>query len=804
MSDESGGRRVHTDGYSVGSPLWLGPIGRTIAAVVLAAAGWLSLSTLAPPAGVSDADGFSLGRAIADVERIAGEPRPTGSAAHDRVRRYLLDEIGRAGLAAEVQEAVVPTGDPAGVHRLTRVRNVIARLPGRGEGDAILLASHYDSVPASPGAGDDAAGVAALLETMRVLAEGEPLSRDIIFLFTDAEELGLLGARAFVDAGLADGVGWVLNFEARGAGGASIMFETLPGDVETMGFFANASPRPVASSYSYDVYRLMSNDTDFSVFREGIPAGFNFAFIEDPAAYHSSVDTPGRLDQGSLLHHGVQALSLARGLSDSPPEARGQRAVYFSLPGYGLAVYTASWDGYVATGVSVLAVVAVGIGFSRRRLRPLRGLVALGAVLAGIGVSVAMLMALDRVWTEGLGLARDTKGVLTLFGYAWLLVAAGVTWLFATWFARRAGAVHLSVAAACWWTLLAGLASWLLASSAFLFTWPVLFIWLALLLTVVRGERPSRWLAPAALACALPAVLIWLPSLKGLAVALGPSPVILGLAASLPVLLLSLQAAQLTGAGRHRWWLPTIVLAVGLGLFGWAAMQAGPSPAHPRANSLVYALDAGTGEALWASYDDAPDDWTRQALGDDPRRRTLPGFFNDELELMTAPAETAALPGPGITRISSGRLDDDGVRMTLAVRSARAAPVIEVVVDAGNGRLRRARVDGRTLATSGKFRFTYHAVPPEGIELELELDGEGSVEVTAVDGSFGLPRFAGRPPGLEPRREPRAVNERRFPVSDMTLVRTRRTIGVAAPDKRPPGEAGSAAPRGLDAPAASR
>lgn len=777
MNHGSVSRRGHTEGHPVDGSLWLGPIGRTVAAMVLAVAGWLSVGTLAPPEEVAGTAGdFSLERALADVAHIAGEPRPTGSPAHDRVRRYLLDEIGRAGLEAQVQEALVPAGDLPGVHRLTRVRNVIARLPGRGEGGGILLASHYDSVPASPGAGDDAAGVAAVLETMRVLAGEEPPSRDIIFLFTDAEETGLLGARAFVNAGLADGLGWVLNFEARGAGGASIMFETLPGNVETMGFFANASPRPVASSYSYDVYRLMSNDTDFSVFRREIPAGFNFAFIEDPAAYHSSTDTPERLDRRSLLHHGTQALALTRRLADSPPDTGGERAVYFNVPGYGLIVYPASWDGRVAIGISLLALAVIGIGFSRRRLRPVRSLVGLGGVLAGIGVSVAVLMALDWIWTEGLGLAGDTKGVLTLFGYSWLLAAAGAAWLFATWLARRVGAVHLAAAAALWWTLLAGLAAWLLGSSAFLFTWPVLFVWLALLLVVVRGERPSRWFPPAVLACTLPAVLIWAPTLKGLAVALGPSAVILGVAASLPVLLLSLQAVTLIGDGRMWWSLPAVVLAAGLVGFGWAAMEAGPAPTHPGADSLVYALDARDDEALWASYDDAPDDWTRQVLGDQPGRRTLPGFFHDDLELMTAPAEAVEVSGPEITLTSSGALQDGGRRMTLHIRSVRAAPVMEVTVEPEEG-LRQAWVDGESLAVDGSFRLSYHAVPEAGFELTLDLAGDGPVSVAAVDGSFGLPDLApARPPELRPRREPWSLRDRKFPVSDVTLVRVERRL----------------------------
>lgn len=775
MREESGSRGYQLEGLDTG--LRFGPMGWVLAIAVLVVTGWLSLSTLEPPDEVAGgAYGFSLERALADVESIAGEPRPVGSAAHDRVRRYLLEEIARAGLEAEVQEAVVPAGGPPVAHRLTRVRNVVARLPGRGEGDAILLAAHYDSVPAAPGAGDDAAGMAALLETMRVMAGEGPPGRDVIFLFTDAEEMGLLGARAFVDAGLADDVGWVVNVEGRGAGGASIMFETLPGDVEAMRFFANASPKPAASSYSYDVYRRMPNDTDFSVFRDVVPAGYNFAFIEDPAAYHSSVDTPERLDRNSLLHHGVQALALARGLAASPPDVGGKRAVYFSLPGYGLAVYPAAWDSFAAIVIAVLAVIVIGIGLYRQWLRPVRLLVGLGAVTTGIAVPVVALMALDWVWTEGLGLGPDTKGVLTLYGYSWVLVAAGASWLSATWLGRRVGIVHLAAAAAIFWTLLAGQSAYFLASSAFLFTWPALFAWLALLLVVIKGEGDTRWIGPVVLACAIPTVLIWLPTLKGLAVALGPVALALGMATALPVLLLSLQASQLAGPVRGAGLLPGLVLAAGLSAFGWAAVSAGPSPSHPRADSLVYALDAGTGEAVWASYDPSPDDWTRRVLGNDPGRRVVPEFFNDDLELMTAPAEVLTLPGPEIGLVASEILEDGGRRVTMTVRSARGAPVMEVSIRPED-ELRRAWVGGEPLEVDGSFRLAYHAVPQEGIRLMLELAGDGPVDVAAVDGSFRLPDFTpARPPELQPRREPWTLRDRKFPVSDVTMVRAEQRI----------------------------
>ena len=77
-----------------------------------------------------------------------------------------------------------------------RVRNVIAIL-GPTAGKALLLNAHYDSVPVGPGASDDGIGVATLLEAASILKD-RPLRRPIILLFNEGEELGLIGARAFL------------------------------------------------------------------------------------------------------------------------------------------------------------------------------------------------------------------------------------------------------------------------------------------------------------------------------------------------------------------------------------------------------------------------------------------------------------------------------------------------------------------------------------------------------------------------------------------------------------------------------
>jgi acetylornithine deacetylase/succinyl-diaminopimelate desuccinylase-like protein len=169
-----------------------------ILAIALA---WLGEQPPAPrpadvPAGV-----FSAERAMDDVRIIARAPHPMGSTANAAVRDHLLRRMTALGLAPEVftRTALQETRIDGAVLAIGgRPQVLVGVLPGQDRrAPAVALVAHYDSVAASPGAADDAAGVAAILETVRALKAQGPLRRDIVVVLTDGEEDALLGARAF-------------------------------------------------------------------------------------------------------------------------------------------------------------------------------------------------------------------------------------------------------------------------------------------------------------------------------------------------------------------------------------------------------------------------------------------------------------------------------------------------------------------------------------------------------------------------------------------------------------------------------
>jgi hypothetical protein len=310
----------------------------------------LTLQTPRPLSADTPAADFSAARAMADVRQIARAPHPVGSAEHARVRAYLTARMTALGLQTTTQTGGL---SPDALRRLAQVAgsdategsatNLIGVLPGSDPAaPAVVLMAHYDSVAGSPGAADDASGVAAALEAVRAIQARGPARRPLILLLTDAEELNLDGARLFFsEHPLRDRVAAVVNMEARGGGGRAMMFETGRGNAETVALFARAAGRATggatSNSLAVFVYERMPNGTDFTIPKNRGIQGLNFAFIGRPAQYHSPASTPEALDQGSVQHIGSQALEATNALLRAPALPRaGADAVYSDI--FGMAV----------------------------------------------------------------------------------------------------------------------------------------------------------------------------------------------------------------------------------------------------------------------------------------------------------------------------------------------------------------------------------------------------------------------------------------------------------------------------------
>lgn len=246
-ADEPG--RAREERASAAVRLGLLPAALLFAFLVAGATGAILLDRRTPPvvAESAPATEFSAVRAMRHIPRIAQQPHPSGTAAHAVVRDGLVAQLQALGLETQVQRTESVLARPRTVQVAT-VENVVARLAGTQPGQAILLVAHYDSVPTGPGASDDASAVAALLETARALKAGPPLRNDVIFLFSDCEETGLHGARAFVNQHpWAHEAKVVLNFDARGNSGPVYMFQTGDRNGWWIRRFLESAPWPAAS-----------------------------------------------------------------------------------------------------------------------------------------------------------------------------------------------------------------------------------------------------------------------------------------------------------------------------------------------------------------------------------------------------------------------------------------------------------------------------------------------------------------------------------------------------------------------------
>jgi|TARA_R100000501_G_scaffold18412_1_gene38586 hypothetical protein len=470
--------------------------------LILAAAVALAIIGTTPPSPVAadaPANDFSAERAMNDVRQIARAPHPSGSAENDRVRAYLVGRLGDLGLTVTTPRITLDDDAVAGLEAwLGKGRapaeavNVLGVLAGRDRSlPAVALMAHYDSVPGSPGASDDATGVAAILEILRAVnASGTP-QRDIIVLLTDAEEAGLIGARGFFrDHPLSARIGAIVNMEARGGGGRVSLFETSQANGATVERFADAVKRPAGTSLSVFIYRVLPNNTDLTPALQKDYAAYNLAFIGRPGLYHSPFATPDRLDRGSLQDMGDQTLDLVRSLSGGEPlPAPMPDVVFFDVFGLFMVTYAPVFGWIMlAIGIGCYAGIAAGGASVRDLLRGLSAGIAL-PLLAAAALYGANLLS-------GAGGATNyydrLAAIPRLEVQALLICSACFLVITGTCFGRRQIAAAVCVGAAVPLMLVTLLAKILAPTAAYPLVLTVLLTGIGMVGTFLFGGKAGR------------------------------------------------------------------------------------------------------------------------------------------------------------------------------------------------------------------------------------------------------------------------------------------------------------------------
>ena len=792
-------------GVTPSAPPWRGLRG-PVTLVILLLTAWFSSSyrSIPPPVPVGAPDSvFSSARAMTHVVEIASEARPTGSPAHGEVRDYLLGQLRALGHEPEVQTATSLLPGRF-MTRAATVRNVLARIPGSAPGGgAVLVTAHYDSRGISLGAGDDGAGVAAILETVRALGAREPLRNDVIVLLTDAEELGLLGARAFVDEHpWMDDVTLVISIEMRGGGGPSMMFETGEDNGWVVDALRQADPYPAANSIGYEIYQRMPNDTDFTPFREAGRQGLNFAAVGRAHVYHQYYDSPANLSEATLQHHGEHALAMLTHFGNADLTTVNAPSVsYLSVPFVGLVTYGMTW----IRGLGVAAVLLWVIAFLVARRAGLRP----GGLVGGLLVTLVYLGLLGAAafylyrWRSGAHVELGALHAGSFHDEGWYVLAiAAAAFALALAvmnpFRRWLSASELALGALLVPVVLAGAATVMFPMAAMNLQWPAIAGCVGVLVVAgVQGRNPVglvRWLG--VVIASIPVLVVLTPLTEGVWAAMG-----LELAAVLAVLM-GLAFAMLVpvlDAVRepNGWWAPLAgFLAAGAFLL-LGMSTATPSAERPAPSTLVYALDHETGSAYWGT-DPSRDEsdpgtaWAAAAAGPFgavSAPDSLAGFTPLPRRYSVAQAAPADLARPTVSIVSDPERSD---MVRVAVTSAIGAEMMLFGFDDDGARPNA--VNETALPPNGQLvRLEHWGARAGGVLLDFARGPtDDLLRFTVVEHHLrpgelvGADRFS-RPPELAPNIRT---------LSDRAMVRTMVTVDLGTREVRIEGPGAGAVPGG--------
>lgn len=376
-----------------------------------------------PSAKPADHEGFSAARVIEDIEVMSKEHH---SVAHPeeraKVREYLMQRLEGLGADTVMLYEYDSLVGPKNKHVVYTfdAKNIVAEFPpleASADPTYLLMVAHYDSRYSQPmpkdtvwsyGAADDGYGVGVILETVsQVLKNRQDWKQGVKVLFTDAEEVGMMGMTALWENNreFFDNVGFMINIEARGPWGPALLFETCPGNEKVMDLYASAAKSPYTYSLTTVVYSFMPNFTDFTIVKDDVP-GMNFSTIADVNHYHTDLDNFSNISGKSIQHYGAQVLPIAleyltdEKYSDKDYFRAEDDTTNFTIPVLGLFNFSKGIYKVVNIIVFVLFLLSLGFEGVRGRLKAMKvfktSLVVLGAAVGVLllGELIAYLSAL--------------------------------------------------------------------------------------------------------------------------------------------------------------------------------------------------------------------------------------------------------------------------------------------------------------------------------------------------------------------------------------------------------------------------
>ena len=727
---------------------------------------------------------FSADKALLQLKEITKKPHFTGSSEHEVVRNYLVSELEKLGFQVEIQEQMAVNKK---WRAATNSKNILARIKGSGNGKALLLLSHYDSNPhSSLGASDAGSGVVVILEGLRAfLAKKEIPKNDIIICISDAEELGLLGANAFVNHHpWAKDVGLVLNFEARGSGGPSYMLlETNGGNKKLIEAFQAANTDyPVATSLMYSIYKMLPNDTDLTVFREDANIdGYNFAFIDDHFDYHTVQDSYERMDMNSLNHQASYLMATLNYFANADLDNLKSETdyVYFNFPYFGLVFYPFSWVIPMFIVCLILFFLMLHFGVLNKKLTK-------KGIIKGFYPFIASLLTSSALvffgWKLILKIHPQYNDILQGFtynGYYYIAAFVALTlaicfWFYKSYFVKRAKQ-DLLIAPLFFWMMINGFVVFYLPGAGF-FILPAVILLGILFIAQFSTSKVDTLLLFTLFS--IPVLLVFSPLVKMLPVGLGLK--MLAFSAVFTVLLFGFLVPVFQQYKDHKK-LSLMFLFIGFMALISASVYSGYSIDQKKPNSVLYVFDSNKNEAYWASYNLKTDDFTKQFLGENPTKgsydeNTTASKYKTSLQFHTKTA-IINLEKPIISIAQDTFIGTDR-KLVLRIESPRNANKIELLAKTPI-QFKSFMVNKEPLKndTSSKYVFSvekgtimnfYRTSKSEILEIEFTVDRNQVIDIDVLEAKYDLftnPQFK-----ITPRTD--IMMPMPFVLNDATVIKT--------------------------------
>jgi hypothetical protein len=742
-------------------------IGSALFIAVTALVVLLALRQTWPPEALpesADPTLFSSERAMKLLRVIASEPHVTGTPAAARVRQYLCSQLSALGLKPVVQKTTITGSTQAAV-----VQNIIATIKGTANTKAILLAGHYDTVFLAPGANDDGYSLAAILETVRALQAHPPLKNDLIILFTDGEEMGMLGAKAFVhQSPMADEVGFAMNFEARGSSGPSMMFETNDQNGWVVREFDRAVPKKFTTSLTYALYKRLPLNTDFSVFKEKALSGLNFAHGNSVIDYHSVRDDVAHMDLRTMQHHGENMLSSAihfGNLNLSLNTTKAPDVVYFSFLFPGMVIYPMVWNVTIVVVATLAFAFVLFVGFKKQKLTLSHLFIAFSVFVLRIVVAAGLVYVLWN-WLGPLQpeyrlyfLDAIHNGVLYLVAFLALGIALSV--LFHCRLVEKIGVFNLALGPLILWLILAWLAVFYLPGGSYILLVPLVLtlVCVALILLSKDGDIFSWRIIMLMALCLTPGIFLFTQTIYIL-YELVTLSVAAGLVGMIVILFGTLQLPLSALPYRSDGLIAALSVVAAASLIALGLFSRTPSDRFPKPNSILYAYDADDGKARWITWETNPDEWTGQFFSPAREVRSLPKFLPfTRRPLLTDSAFAVFCATPDV-RILSDATTDSVRTLKLRVQSTQDGQMLFLNADKPE-EIHRVRMNGKTmgqesLGKASRWPILCLGMSSEAAEMEVTLAKGGLFRLRAVEIVRGIPRtvmnaFKPRPAWMIPR-----------------------------------------------------